>query len=84
MDYTTNPYAAAVDETAVWLEIYQQALESLPADLFTAWLIGVGIYGTDQERADKGVTLLPLLQMEYQRRVALAKQKATVTKRNQS
>ena len=84
MDYTTNPYAAAVDDTAVWLELYQMALESLPTDLFMAWLIGVGMFGADGERARKGMVLLPILQTEWQGRVALAKQHTTATKRNQS
>lgn len=71
MQYNVNPYA---DDTAVWLKLYKEALTTLPADLFTAWLIGVGMFGTDAERAHKGQTILPLLQKEHRQRMAAARQ----------
>lgn len=74
INYTANPYT--VETAVLWLEVYQQALETLPPDLFTAWLIGVGMFGNDNERASKGMVLLPMLQAEYRRRMAAAEQHA--------
>lgn len=57
-----------LDDTAVWLEVYERASTHLSSGFFHAWLVGVGLMGTDRERARKGEAILSILLMKQQRK----------------